>query len=116
MTDPVAPVAAQFEAYNRHDLPAFLACFADDFRSYRMPAEAPTLVGKPALVEFYAEHRFNKPALRAELLGRTVVGRRVFDHERIHGLGDAPVESMAVFDVAGDGLIHAAWFYFAGQP
>lgn len=116
MTDPLTPVAAQFEAYNRHDLPTFLACFAEDFRSYRMPAETPTLVGKAALAAFYAEHRFNNPVLRAELLGRTVVGRRVFDHERIHGLGDQPLESMAAFEVADDGLIRAAWFYFAEQP
>lgn len=107
----MTPVAAQFEAYNRHDLPAFLACFAEDFRSYRMPAESASLAGKPALAAFYAERRFNNPALHAELLGRTVVGRRVFDHERIHGLAEEPVESMAVFEVA-DGLIRTAWFYF----
>ncbi|WP_225562927.1 nuclear transport factor 2 family protein [Rhodanobacter sp. DHG33] len=112
MSDIAAPVVRQFEAYNRRDLEAFLACFADDFRSWRMPAEAPSIKGKPALAAFYAEHRFNNPQLRAELVSRTMVGNKVFDHELIHGLGEQPLESMAVFEVC-DGLIRSAWFYSA---
>ena len=67
MSDIAAPVVRQFEAYNRHDLEAFLACFSDDFRSWRIPAETPSVQGKPALAAFYAEHRFNNPKLKAEL-------------------------------------------------
>lgn len=112
VSDITAPVARQFEAYNRHDLEAFLACFADDFRSWRMPSEVPSVQGKPALAAFYAEHRFNNPMLKAELISRTVVGNKVFDHELIHGLAGQPLENMAVFEVC-DGLIQSAWFYFA---
>lgn len=105
------PVAAQFAAYNAHDLEAFLVCFAEGFKGYRMPTESPSTVGKGALRTFYAEHRFNNPALRAELLSRTVMGNKVFDHEKIYGLSPEPIESMAVFEVE-DGLIQTAWFYF----
>ncbi len=115
MLEVTHPVARQFEAYNRRDLEAFIACFAEDFRSYRMPSEAPSLQGKPALAAFYAGHRFNNPALRAELVSRTVLGNKVFDHERIYGLGDEAVESVAVFEV-NDDLIRTAWFYFADRP
>jgi hypothetical protein len=108
----VAPVERQFQAYNQHDLSAFLANFSDDFVSYRMPSPQPVLQGKAALADFYAAHRFNNPALRAELLSRTVVGNTVFDHERIYGLGAEPVTNMAVFQVEGD-LITTAWFWFA---
>ncbi|MBN6033257.1 nuclear transport factor 2 family protein, partial [Pantoea ananatis] len=52
------PVAAQFEAYNAHDIDAFMACFADDFRGYRMPAEMPSTQGKPALRDFYIDIRY----------------------------------------------------------
>lgn len=112
MSDIAAPVVRQFEAYNRHDLEAFLACFSDDFRSWRIPAETPSVQGKPALAAFYAEHRFNNPKLKAELISRTVVGNKVFDHELIHGLGEQPLENMAVFEVC-EGLIQSAWFYSA---
>ena len=40
------PVEAQFNAYNAHDLEAFLACFAEAFKGYRMPTESPSTVGK----------------------------------------------------------------------
>ncbi|MEE9693473.1 nuclear transport factor 2 family protein [Aeromonas hydrophila] len=105
------PVEAQFQAYNAHDLEAFLACFCEAFKGYRMPTESPSTVGKGALRAFYAEHRFNNPQLRAELLSRTVIGNKVFDHELIYGLSPEPLESMAVFEV-GVGLIKTAWFYF----
>lgn len=107
------PVQAQLEAYNAHDIEAFLACFSEQFKAYRMPTETPSLVGKEALRTFYAEHRFNNPLLKAELLSRTVLGNKVFDHERIHGLSPEPLESVAVFEVE-EGLISTAWFYFPG--
>lgn len=107
----IRPVAAQFEAYNAHDIDAFMACFADDFKGYRMPAETPSTRGKPALRDFYINNRFNNPALRAELISRTVLGNKVFDHEFIHGLSPSPLESVAVFEI-NDGLISTAWFYF----
>ena len=37
------PVAAQFAAWNAHDLEAFVRCFADNFCAYRMPSLTPTL-------------------------------------------------------------------------
>lgn len=105
------PVQAQLEAYNSHDIEAFLACFSEQFKAYRMPAESPSTVGKEALRTFYMEHRFNNPLLKAELLSRTVLGNKVFDHERIHGLSPDPIESVAVFEVE-NGLIQTAWFFF----
>lgn len=78
-----------------------------------MPAESLSLVGKAALKEFYIHNHFNNPALKvkAELLSRTVLGNKVFDHENIHGLPPESLASVAVFDVEND-LIKMAWFYF----
>ncbi|MCX8957986.1 nuclear transport factor 2 family protein [Erwinia psidii] len=105
------PVKAQFAAYNAHDIDAFLSCFTDDFKGYRMPAESPSTTGKASLRAFYLNHRFNNPELRAELLSRIVLGNKVFDHELIYGLSPEPLESVAVFEVK-DNLIATAWFYF----
>ncbi|EKP0261417.1 nuclear transport factor 2 family protein [Aeromonas sobria] len=105
------PIEAQFEAYNAHDIDAFVACFAEDFKGYRMPTETPSLDGREALRAFYAAHRFNNPLLKAELVARTLLGNKVFDHELIYGLSPEPIESVAVFEVE-DGLIKTAWFYF----
>ncbi|GKW01950.1 steroid Delta-isomerase [Pectobacterium carotovorum subsp. carotovorum] len=116
---PESAVAAQFKAYNEHDIDAFVSCFAPDFKAYRMPAETPSMVGKEtpsmvgkeALREFYVNNRFNNPELRAELVSRTVLGNKVLDHELIHGLSAEPIESIAVFEV-DNGLINTAWFFF----
>lgn len=109
--DAVIPVEKQFQAYNQHDLAAFVACYSDDFVAYRMPNLSPSLEGKAALEMFYKNHRFNNKALRAELVSRTVLGNKVFDHEIIYGIYDQPVNSIAVFEVE-NGLIKTAWFYF----
>ena len=112
MPSPIEVAQGQLDAYNRRDLAAFLAHFAEDVKTYRLPALEPTVQSRAQLGEFYAANRFNRPGLRAELIGRTVVGNKVFDHERIHGLGDAPLETMAVFEIEG-GLIRTCWFFAA---
>ncbi|MEJ8324705.1 nuclear transport factor 2 family protein [Kosakonia sacchari] len=108
----VSPVEKQFAAYNAHNIEAFTACFSDDVIAYRLPSTEPSLQGREALRAFYAAHRFNNPALRAELLSRTVMGNKVFDHEKIYGIGESVIENMAVYEVQ-DGLIKTAWFFFA---
>lgn len=116
MVGPEDVVQRQFDAYNDHDLERFLANFHDTVKSYRMPAAEPSIVGKAAFREFYATQRFNKPALKAELLHRLVLGNKVFDHERITGLTERPLEMVAVFEVTDldrGGLIQTARFFSA---
>jgi hypothetical protein len=109
----VAVVQRQLDAYNARDLARFVACYADDVRVWRPPATQPALVGRQALADHYAAHRFNLPALHAELLARIVIGRKVIDQERITGVSDAPIEAAAVYQVNDDGLISAVWFFNA---
>lgn len=103
-------VQRQVEAYNRRDLEAFAALFAEDVQIWRLPATAPALAGRAALRAFYAAERFNRPALHAEILHRHVFGNKVIDHERITGLADAPVEMLAIYEVAA-GRIARVWFH-----
>ena len=110
-TDPAAIVQRQLDAYNAHDLAAFVACYREDVQVFRMPAPAPALTGRAALAAFYGSERFNRPALRAELVARVVMGRKVIDHERIVGLDEAPRAAVAVYAIHADGLIATAWFF-----
>lgn len=107
---PEAVVARQLEAYNRHDLEGFLACYAEDVRLFRLPSLEPWLEGTAQVAAFYGGHRFNVPALRAEILNRMVLGNLVVDHERVHGLGPEPTEVVAVYEVTG-GRIGRVWFH-----
>ena len=110
----VAIVQRQLDAYNARDLSRFVACYAQDVRVWRPPAPQPVIVGRQALSDHYAANRFNLPGLHAALLGRMVLGNKVIDHERIVGVGSAPMEAAAVYEVGADGLIAAVWFFNAG--
>ncbi len=109
---PEALAQAQLDAYNAHDLRAFVACYSDDIKVYRLPDLQPVLVGKAAFADFYATQRFNRPALHAQVINRMVLGNKVIDHERIEGVRDAVYEAAAVYEVA-NGLIHTVWFHNA---
>ena len=109
---PAAVVQRQLDAYNARDLARFVACYAEDVELFRPPAAAPFVVGRAALAEHYGNRRFSLAALHAELVGRLVVGRKVFDHERITGLAEQPVEALVAFEVQ-DGLIRRVWFFDA---
>jgi hypothetical protein len=108
---PVEIVQRQVDAYNRRDLPAFLATYSESIRVYRMPSVEPALAGKAEFGEFYRTQRFNRPELRAEVLQRIAMGSKVIDHERISGLGEQPIEAVAVYEVSGS-VIDRVWFFY----
>lgn len=110
MDNNTAPVQRQLDAYNAKDLAAFIACYHSDIAIYRMPATEPALIGRDALAAFYKAERFTISALRAEVLQRMLVGNKVIDHERVHGMAEKPYEVVVVYEVK-DGLIINAWFY-----
>ena len=112
MTDAGKLVQRQLDAYNAHDLAAFVACYADDVEVWRMPSTEPSLRGIAALTEFYATERFTLAALHADLLNRIVVGSTVVDHERVHGVREAPFDAAVVYQVVGD-RIRRVWMHAA---
>ncbi|GAB1594872.1 nuclear transport factor 2 family protein [Lysobacter claricitrinus] len=108
--DPVAVVQRQLDAYNAHDLDAFMANYAVDAKVWRMPGSAPALDGADAIRVFYRDSRFNIPTLHADLVARTSLGNKVVDHERMSGLAATPTEALAVYEVV-DGRIATVWLF-----
>jgi hypothetical protein len=109
---PETVVQRRFDAYNAHDLERFLSQHSDHVRVFRPPNVEPVLVGKTAVGEFYAKHRFDKKELRAELLQRIVLGNKVIDHERISGARDQPFEVVVAYEIVDD-LVACTWFFVA---
>lgn len=107
---PEAPVQRQLDAYNAHDLDAFVAEYADDVRVFRPPQVDPVLSGKQAFAAHYAAHRFNLKHLHARIERRIICGNKVVDHERITGLQDQDVQALAVYEVIDD-RIKTVWFF-----
>jgi hypothetical protein len=99
-----APVEAQLEAYNRQDLDAHCACFADDVIIADLNGPV-TLQGKDAYRARYKALFEAYPQNRAELIGRVAAGGVVVDHERVRCSPDvAPFEVLAVYTLR-DGVI-----------
>src|SRR5689334_19063777 len=99
---PTDIVQRQLDAYNAHDLAAFLATYAEAAELTRVGKADAQVVGKDAIAELYASRVFNVPGHRAELVGRFAFGNKVVDHERVFGLSAEPFEAVAVYEVTGD--------------
>ena len=108
MKDPERVVQRQLEAYNRRDLEAFLACYADDARLWRLP-ERLTEQGREALRARYRKRFDEAPNLHATIVRRIVLERFVVDHEHVTGTPEGPFDAIATYEVV-DGRIANVWF------
>jgi hypothetical protein len=85
----------QLNAYNAHDLDAFLAPYAEDVEVYTFPGKLDTK-GKEAMRKSY-QFVTRTPGLYCRLLNRIVQGNMVIDHEEIHTNGRAPFTGVAIY-------------------
>jgi imidazolonepropionase-like amidohydrolase len=75
----------QLNAYNAHNLEAFLAPYADSVEVYTFPSKL-EFKGKETMRKAYLFIEMN-PKLYCRLLNRVVQGNMVIDHEEIWGFG-----------------------------
>jgi len=107
---PMDVVQRQLDAYNDHDLAAFLETYDDAAVLYSMPGEKVMAQGKESIAQLYSQRVFSVPDHRAELLGRFVMGDTVVAHERVYGLGQGSFEAIAVYAVKS-GRIRTVWLF-----
>jgi hypothetical protein len=106
----------QLEAYNRRDLDAFAATYANDVQIIEADGAGPTLIGIEALRERFGTKTFKLEGLNAEIRSRMVVGNKVIDHEiTTWAAMKAPIESVVVYEVDKD-LITNVWFFDPCKP
>ncbi|MBC7949352.1 MAG: amidohydrolase family protein [Chitinophagaceae bacterium] len=98
---------AQLNAYNAHDLDAFLAPYSEDVEIYELPGK---LVSK-GKSKMRATYQFitRNPNLYCRLLKRIVQGNTVIDHEEIWGAGEKPFYGIAIY-VIEKGKISKVYF------
>jgi imidazolonepropionase-like amidohydrolase len=107
VTTPEMLAQQQLNAYNAHDLEAFLAPYADDVEIYMFPDKL-QIKGKAAMRKGY-EFVTQIPNLHCRLLNRIVEANTVIDQEEVWGFGAKPVTAIAVYEMA-DGKIKKAYF------
>ncbi|RMC97834.1 steroid delta-isomerase [Aquitalea palustris] len=107
---PEEVVQQQLDAYNAHDLDAWLATYAADACQYQHPA---TLLARGhAEIRQRAIARFAEPDLHARLLRRQVLGQVVIDHEMVRrnfAEGPGQIELLCLYAVE-EGKISSASF------
>jgi putative hydrolase of HD superfamily len=108
--DPAAVVQRQLDAYNAHDIDAWLATYALDATQYEYPNKL--LAEGHDVIRERMTLRFQEPNLHAHLQSRKVIGNTVIDHEfvtRTFPEGPGQVERVAIYHVVA-GLIETTTF------
>lgn len=100
-------VQKQLNAYNMHDLEAFLAPYAEEVEIYDIPGGL-KMKGKAEMREKYAFIR-TTPGLYCRLLNRMIQGNTVIDHEEIHIQGSKNKYGIAVYKIE-NGKIRQVYF------
>jgi hypothetical protein len=111
-SSPELVVQRQLDAYNAKDLEAWLVTYAEDAKQYELPGKL--LASGHAEIRARSAPRFLEPNLHARLLGRTVLGKVVIDHEvvsRTFPEGPGQVELVCIY-LVDQGQIQSATFSF----
>jgi len=97
----------QLNAYNAHDLEAFLEPYAEDVEIYGFPDKL-QMKGKKDMRRAY-QFVTRTPGLYCRLVNRVVQGNTVIDHEEVWGFGEKPVYAVAVYTIEA-GKIRKVYF------
>ena len=108
-TDAQTVVDRQIEAYNAHDLDAFLSFYSSDAAYLRQSDGHVIFGGQQGLREAYGELFKAHPAVHVAIANRIAIGRFVIDLEHITGRTDIDaMQVVAIYEVADD-LIQRVW-------
>lgn len=98
----------QLDAYNGHNLNAFLAPYAEDVKIYTFPDKL-NFEGKETMRKNY-QFIEQTPDLHCELVNRIVEGNTVIDHEKVTVSKDRPpFNAVAIYKIK-DGKIAEVYF------
>lgn len=89
----------QLNAYNAHDVEAFLVPYSDSVEIYEQSTGKLLMQGKAEMRQRYSDMFSKYPDLHCQLVNRMVLGNKVIDQERITGVKDPALEAVAVYTV-----------------
>jgi hypothetical protein len=107
VSEPEKIVQEQLEAYNRHDVEAFLKTYSAEIKLYEFP-DKELSSGLDAMRKTYGKLFEREPDRKAKIARRIVQGDYVIDHEEVSG-GGRKFTAVAIYRVK-DGKIAAVWF------
>jgi hypothetical protein len=105
---PEQTVDRQLDAFNRHDLEAFLANYAPGAILYDHPDKV-RQSGAAEIRKTYAALFGSNPMLQVTVSSRILQGPFVVDHETVTGIAGAPPSTQIVVYEVWDGKITRLW-------
>jgi len=110
--DPADVVQAQVDAYNAHDIEAFLACYGDGIIVTDLGGGKAPVQGVAALRTMFASLAQQPADSHVQILQRSVAGAIVVNHERMVGVPgvQGQPEAVTMYEVR-DGRIVKVWFH-----
>ena len=110
MPSPEEVVQRQLDAFNDHNLEAFLPLFAEDVVIHDLVDGSVVLRGIATFRDRYVRVFDERPLVRADLAGRLTLGSFVIDREVLtDGADHPPEDALAVYEVEG-GVVTRMWF------
>ncbi|MEO8771752.1 MAG: amidohydrolase family protein [Ferruginibacter sp.] len=103
----IALINRQLNAYNAHNLEAFLETYAEDIELYDFPAKL-VCKGKEDMRKQY-DFIKSVPELHCEIKERIVQGNTIIDKESVSGFGSKAIEATAVYQIE-NGKIRSVYF------
>jgi imidazolonepropionase-like amidohydrolase len=100
-------VQQQLNAYNAHDLEAFLEPYAEEVELYEFPGKL-LMKGKDNMRKDYA-FLTKVPKLYCKIQKRIIQDNMVIDHEEVSGFGPKPLYAVAIY-VIENGKISKVYF------
>jgi hypothetical protein len=99
----------QLDAYNKRDIDAFVAPYAENVKVYKFPNEL-LYEGKTAMYDMYGRMFARTPDLHCRLVNRIVMGNTVIDQEEVTiSKKDPPMNAIAIYKIK-DGKIAEVYF------
>jgi hypothetical protein len=106
---PEAVIQKQVEAYNAHDLDAFVACYGPAIEFRTLDGNVGAEKGLTALRKGYSDLFKRFPTLKVKILNRIRQGNFVIDQQQAEGMGPSPITVTAIYETA-QGKIVRVWF------
>jgi imidazolonepropionase-like amidohydrolase len=108
---PEALVQRQLNAYNGHDIDAFLEPYSDSVEIYMFP-EKLIGKGKEGMRADYGGFFKQAPQLHCKLVNRMVQGNTVIDQEYVTGVpGVTAIEAIAIYKIENDKIAKVYFIY-----
>lgn len=108
---PAVLVQQQVNAYNTRNIDAFLAPYSDSTAIYEQASGKLLMQGKEQMRQRYAAMFEKATELHCQVVNRIVMGNTVIDHERVTGMGEKPLEAVAVYTVKDGKIVKVSFIY-----